>query len=61
MVTKVADDFDAYLDSLVIDPELAADTWADVADSDFTDPWRRTVEEWPDKDLPGWRLEPLTG
>ncbi|MFD5890564.1 SMI1/KNR4 family protein [Streptomyces sp. NPDC060334] len=59
--TKVADGFDAYLDSLVIDPELAADTWADVADSDSTGPWRRTVEEWLDKDLPGWRLGPLTG
>lgn len=55
--TKVADDFDAYLDSLFIDRETAADTWADVADSDATDPWRRTVEEWLDKGLPGWRAE----
>jgi hypothetical protein len=38
---KVADDFDAYLDSLVIDPEMAADTWAEVTDSDLTDSWRR--------------------
>ncbi|MBT2471747.1 SMI1/KNR4 family protein [Streptomyces sp. ISL-66] len=58
--TKVADGFDAYLDSLVIDPELAANTWADVADRDSTDPWRRTVEEWLDKDLPGWRAELAT-
>ncbi|MFJ6793799.1 SMI1/KNR4 family protein [Streptomyces sp. NPDC091268] len=59
--TKVAEDFDAYLDSLVIDPELAEDTWADVADSDSGDPWRRTVEEWLDEGLPGWRLGPLAG
>lgn len=59
--TKVADSFDAYLAVLVVDPELAADTWADVVDSDSTDPWRRTVEEWLDKDLQGWRLGPLTG
>ncbi|MCX5409667.1 SMI1/KNR4 family protein [Streptomyces sp. NBC_00335] len=58
--TKVADSFDAYLDCLVVDPESAADTWADVADSDSTDPWRRTVEEWLDKGLPGWRAGPLT-
>jgi hypothetical protein len=59
--TKVADGFDAYLDGLVVDPELAADTWADVVGSDSSDPWRRTVEEWLDKDLPGWRLGLLTG
>lgn len=53
--THVADDFDSYLDSLAIDPELAEDTWNDVSDSDPTDPWRRTVEEWLDKDMPGWR------
>ncbi|MFD4370749.1 SMI1/KNR4 family protein [Streptomyces sp. NPDC058486] len=56
--TKVADDFDAYLDSLVVDPDLAQDTWADVAGGDSTDPWRRTVEQWLDKELPGWRGEP---
>ncbi|MFE2095287.1 SMI1/KNR4 family protein [Streptomyces sp. NPDC059460] len=56
--TKVADDFDTYLDSLVVDPDLAEDTWADVADSDSTAPWRRTVEEWLDKELPGWRAKP---
>ncbi|SEB61876.1 SMI1 / KNR4 family (SUKH-1) [Streptomyces sp. TLI_105] len=56
--TKVADDFDVYLDSLVVDPDLAQDSWADVADSDSTDPWRRTVEEWLDKELPAWRAEP---
>ncbi|MFG2640098.1 hypothetical protein ACGFYP_03835 [Streptomyces sp. NPDC048370] len=55
--TKVADDFDAYLDSLFIDPDTAEDAWADVADSDTSDPWRRTVEEWLDKELPGWRAE----
>ncbi|MEV5989640.1 SMI1/KNR4 family protein [Streptomyces sp. NPDC052051] len=56
--TKVADDFVTYLDMLVVDPDLAADTWADVNESDSTDPWRRTVEEWLDKELPGWRAEP---
>lgn len=55
--TKVADNFDAYLDSLFIDPDMAEDAWADVADSDPSDPWRRTVEEWLDKELPGWRAE----
>jgi hypothetical protein len=62
--TKVADDFDAYLDSLFIDPDTAEDTWADVAGSDPADPWRRTVEEWLGKELPAWRAEawatPLT-
>ncbi|MFF9914908.1 hypothetical protein [Streptomyces sp. NPDC013457] len=56
--TKVTDDVNAYLDSLVVDPEATEDTWTDVVDSDFTDPWRQTVEEWLDKDLPGWRAEP---
>ncbi|WP_327248480.1 SMI1/KNR4 family protein [Streptomyces sp. NBC_01320] len=55
--TKVADNFDAYLDSLFIDPDMAEDAWADVADGDPSDPWRRTVEEWLDKELPGWRAE----
>ncbi|MGA5149516.1 SMI1/KNR4 family protein [Streptomyces griseoincarnatus] len=62
--TKVADDFDAYLDSLFIDPDTAEDAWSDVAGSDSSDPWRRTVEEWLDKELPAWRAEawatPLT-
>ncbi|AWW41850.1 MULTISPECIES: SMI1/KNR4 family protein [Streptomyces] len=55
--TKVADDFGAYLHSLFVEPDLAADTWADAVESDSTDPWRRTVEEWLDKELPGWRAE----
>ncbi|MEU8507771.1 SMI1/KNR4 family protein [Streptomyces brevispora] len=55
--TKVADNFDAYLDSLVVDPDFAAEAWADVVGSVSTDPWRRTVEEWLDKELPGWRAE----
>ena len=56
--THVADDFDSYLDSLVIDPELADDAWNDVSDSDPTDLWRRAVEERLDKDMPGWRGQP---
>ncbi|MGW2203206.1 SMI1/KNR4 family protein [Streptomyces sp. NPDC001774] len=53
--TKVADGFDTYLDSLVVDPDVAADTWADVVDSNATDPWQRIVEEWLAKELSGWR------
>ncbi|MFC8537518.1 SMI1/KNR4 family protein [Streptomyces sp. NPDC057249] len=53
--TTVADDFHAYLDSLYIDPDTAEDAWADVAKSDPSDPWRRAVEEWLDKELPTWR------
>ncbi|MEU8763195.1 SMI1/KNR4 family protein [Streptomyces sp. NPDC048659] len=44
--TKVAEDFDTYLDGLFIDPDQAEDAWADVAACDPSDPWRRTVEEW---------------
>ncbi|RVU15274.1 SMI1/KNR4 family protein [Streptomyces antnestii] len=55
--TKVADNFDAYLDGLFIDPEMAEDAWADVADSDPSDLWRRTVEEWLNRELPNWRTE----
>ncbi|MGW4087759.1 SMI1/KNR4 family protein [Streptomyces sp. NPDC004822] len=53
--TKVADDFDAYLDGLFIDPDLAEDAWADVAGCDPSDPWRRAVEDWLDRGLPNWR------
>ncbi|MCO4695371.1 hypothetical protein LRR80_01421 [Streptomyces sp. RO-S4] len=56
--TKAADTFDTYLDSLFIDPDTAENAWADVADSDPADPFRRTVEEWLDKGLPTWRAEP---
>ncbi|MFE2095277.1 SMI1/KNR4 family protein [Streptomyces sp. NPDC059460] len=56
--TKVADDFDSYLSSLVVDPETAEDAWADVVDCDVSDPWRQTVEAWLDKELTGWRAEP---
>ncbi|MCB5163907.1 SMI1/KNR4 family protein [Streptomyces bambusae] len=59
--THVADDFDAYLDSLTVDPDLAEDTWVDVADSAPDDTWRQTVAAWLDKELPGWRTEPWAG
>ncbi|MEV4976671.1 SMI1/KNR4 family protein [Streptomyces scopuliridis] len=59
--TKVAEDFDAYLDSLFIDPDMAEDAWADVAECDPSDPWRRTIEEWLDMELPGWRTEAWAG
>jgi hypothetical protein len=36
---------------------MAEDAWADVADSHPSDPWRRTVKGWLDKELPGWRAE----
>jgi len=52
---KVADDFDAYLASLLIDPDMAELTWTDVANMDSADPWRRTVEQWLDNGLPSWR------
>jgi hypothetical protein len=55
--TKVADTFDTYLDSLFVDLDTAQDTWDDVADSHTSDPWRRTVEKWLDKELPTWRDE----
>ncbi|MFI0928584.1 SMI1/KNR4 family protein [Streptomyces sp. NPDC021012] len=55
--TKVAEDFDTYLDSLFIDPDTAEGVWADAAECDPSDPWRRTIEEWLDKELPGWRIE----
>ncbi len=55
--TKVADTFDAYLDSLFVDPDTARDTWADVADSDTSDRCRRSVEEWLDKELSAWSAE----
>ena len=54
---SVAADFNAYLDMLVIDANLAQDTWAEVTDNDPSDPWRRTVEEWFDRELSGWRSE----
>ena len=57
LFTKVADDFDAYLDSLFIDPDMAELTWDDVAAADPADPWRRIVEAWLDNGLPGWRDE----
>lgn len=56
--TEVAEDFDAYLACLVVAPGMAEYAWGDVADSDPTDPWRRTVEEWLDRELAGWRAEP---
>ncbi|MEU6371845.1 SMI1/KNR4 family protein [Streptomyces sp. NPDC046909] len=56
--TKVADDFDSYFASLLVDPDTAQDVWADVADRGSSDPWRGTVEEWLDRELAGWRAEP---
>lgn len=58
LLTKIADSFDAYLDNLLIDPDMAELTWGDVAGDDPAAPWRRTVEAWLDTGLPGWRDEP---
>jgi SMI1 / KNR4 family (SUKH-1) len=54
----LADDFDAYLDGLFIDPDLAEDVWSDNAGQDPADPWRRVIEDWLDGGLPGWRGQP---
>jgi hypothetical protein len=54
----LADDFDAYLDGLFIDPDVAEDVWSDHAGQDPADPWRRVVEQWLDVGLPGWRSRP---
>jgi hypothetical protein len=53
-----ADDFDAYLDSLFIDRDLAEDTWSDSAHLDPDDPWRRVIEEWLDGGMAGRRGHP---
>ena len=54
----LADDFNAYLDGLFIDPDLAEDVWSDSAHQDPADPWRRVIEHWLDGGLPGWRGQP---
>lgn len=54
----LADDFDAYLDGLFLDPDVAKEMWSDAADQDPADPWRQVVEQWLDSGLPGWRREP---
>ncbi|GLY84867.1 SMI1/KNR4 family protein [Actinoallomurus iriomotensis] len=58
MSGALADDFDAYLDALFIDRDLAEDTWADTAHLDPADPWRRVVEQWLDGGLADWRTRP---
>ncbi|MFB7948486.1 SMI1/KNR4 family protein [Kitasatospora phosalacinea] len=56
--TEVAPDFDAYLDALVLDPDVAELHWEDVSGHDPADPWRRAVEARLDRELPHWRAEP---
>jgi SMI1 / KNR4 family (SUKH-1) len=58
MAEVLADDFDAYLDSLFIEPDAAEDEWSDAVGLDPADPWRRGVAQWLDLGLPGWRSEP---
>jgi hypothetical protein len=48
-------DFDAYLDGLFIEPQVAEDVWSDHAQQDLAEPRRRLVEQWLDDGLPGWR------
>ena len=54
----LAADFDAYLDGLFIEPQVAEDVWSDHAHQDPADPRRRVVEQWLDDGLPGWRSMP---
>jgi hypothetical protein len=51
----LAEDFDAYLDGLFIEPQVAEDVWSDHAHEDLAEPRRRVVEQWLDDGLPGWR------
>jgi hypothetical protein len=51
----LAADFDAYLDGLFIEPQVAEDVWSDHAHQDLAEPRRRVVEQWLDDGLPGWR------
>ncbi|MEU6109683.1 hypothetical protein ABZ853_14925 [Streptomyces albidoflavus] len=44
-----------YRWGLVVDPEAAADVWAEAARKSPADAWRRSVEAWLDAGLPGWR------
>jgi SMI1 / KNR4 family (SUKH-1) len=54
----LAADFDAYLDSLFIEPQVAEDVWSDHAHQDPADPRRRVVQQWLDSGLPGWQSMP---
>jgi hypothetical protein len=56
----LADDFDAYLNGLFIDPDLAEDLWSDHAHQDPADPWRRMIEQWLD-DGPAWLVASAVG
>jgi hypothetical protein len=54
----VSDSFDAYLDSLFIEADIAQLTWEDAKDADPADEWRRVVVAWLDEGLPNWRDRP---
>jgi SMI1 / KNR4 family (SUKH-1) len=58
MAGVLADDFDAYLDSLFIEPGAAEDEWSDAAGLDPADPWRRVVERWLDLGCPAGGASP---
>jgi hypothetical protein len=54
----LAEDFDAYLAGLFIEPQVAEDMWSDHAHQDLAEPRWRVVEQWLDDGLPGWRGMP---
>lgn len=56
--TVISGNFDAYLDSLFIEDDVAHMTWDEVRDENPSDPWRRAIEAWLDDGLPGWRGRP---
>jgi hypothetical protein len=58
MAGVLAENFDAYLDSLFIEPDVAAAIWSDYAGQDAADVWQPVIEQWLDLGLPGWRSEP---
>jgi hypothetical protein len=53
----VADDFDAYIDGLVIDTDWAMYQWSGASGLDPADPVRQTTEEWLDHEVPQWRTQ----
>ncbi|WP_329243115.1 hypothetical protein OG417_45335 [Actinoallomurus sp. NBC_01490] len=53
------ENFNEYLDALFIDEDRSDWAWEYyVGDAQPTDLWRRTIEEWLDPGLPGWRTRP---
>jgi SMI1 / KNR4 family (SUKH-1) len=59
--TVVANTWDDYLGALFVDDEIAQLSWEDVKDASPTDQWRLAVEDWLDRELPGWRTRDWAG